>query len=419
MSFIKTACALLVTLAACNAPNPSGDGDAPPACAPGLGDCDHDGVCETDIFAPESCGGCGFKCPTGPNASAICSHGLCAIACAPGFGDCDADSDNGCESDLSTPGTCGSCGTSCGGGCENGVCTSCDAPLALNSMDPLDATHALGLCGDSVVSAKWVLADGTAPPTTGLQAADYALGHGILPDFGPNLMPREGMRLLALSSGAARRPGDPGFQSPSHYEKGYHSAPPAGFPRPSPACPGVETGPVNDPMALELELKVPDWAHGFAFDFDFYTFEWPVYVCSIYNDFFVSMLSPVPMGQVDGDISFDAIGNAISVNAAFVSVCGCASGPPCIAGGRSFTCPNGVEELVGTGFDEDGHHAATSWLTTTAPAVPGATITLRLAIYDSGDGLLDSTVLVDKFRWLPKSPIVGTVPIGKPAPATK
>ena len=285
MNALKTICALLLMLAACDSSNPVGGHDAAPVnCEPGLADCNHDGICETDVTKPENCGGYGLACATGPNAEATCSHGVCAITCLEGFGDCDAMASNGCESDFTTPGTCGSCGNSCGGACVDGACASCDAPLAMDSNEPLDAAHALGLCGDSVVSAKWVRADGTAPPTEPVHAKDYDHGHGILPDFGAQVMPREGTRLLALSSGAARRPGDPDFQSPSGYAKDYFSAPPLGFPHPSPACPGVETGPVNDPIALELELKVPDWAYGFAFDFDFYTYEWPAFVCSRYND---------------------------------------------------------------------------------------------------------------------------------------
>ena len=36
---------------------------------------------------------------------------------------------------------------------------------------------------------------------------------------------------------------------------------------------------------------------------------------------------------------------------------------------------------------------------TTAPASPGEIITLRLMIFDEGDGLLDSSVLLDAFTW--------------------
>ena len=79
MNDLKTIGALLLTLAACNSSNMAGDHDAgPAACAPGLADCDHDGVCETDITAPDNCGGCGIHCATGPNASPTCSHGLSA-----------------------------------------------------------------------------------------------------------------------------------------------------------------------------------------------------------------------------------------------------------------------------------------------------------------------------------------------------
>ena len=54
-------------------------------------------------------------------------------------------------------------------------------------------------------------------------------------------------------------------------------------------------------------------------------------MCSQYNDFFVSLLNPIPTGQMDGNISFDKQGNPVSVNNAFVEVCGCDGGPPCNA----------------------------------------------------------------------------------------
>jgi hypothetical protein len=401
--------ALVAVLGACDAAR-NGDGpDAQPsACGAGLADCDHDGSCETDVTAAANCGGCGLACPTGPESTATCSHGTCGIVCSAGFGDCDGDASNGCESDLTQPGTCGACGNSCGGACVNGACESCDDGLALDSAEPLDAAKALGLCS-GVVSAKWVMPNGDPPPVDNMTM--YSLGHGLLPDFGPHVPTREGHHLLALSSGSARRPIDPGFEATNGFMKMIDGLPPAGFPRPSPACPGVETGPVKDAVALELELTAPDWAKGFAFDFDFYTDEWPVYLCTPYNDFFVALLLPTPVGQVDGDISFDPMGNPISVNAAFVRVCMCQGGPPCQANGQTFECPKGSDELIGTGFDQEGGHAATSWLTSTAPVEPGATIRLRLTIYDSADYIHDSTVLLDKFRWLPRSPVVTTEPI--------
>ena len=107
------------------------------------------------------------------------------------------------------------------------------------------------------------------------------------------------------------------------------------------------------------------------------------------------MLTPKPMGLPDGNIAFDLQGNPISVNNSLLQVC-----KPQSAGGKSFACPLGAASLAGTGFsDIFESHAATGWLKTQAPAKPGDTITLLFTIWDSGDGSLDSSVLVDKFEW--------------------
>ena len=57
--------------------------------------------------------------------------------------------------------------------------------------------------------------------------------------------------------------------------------------------------------------------------------------------------------QMDGNIVFDSQGNPVSVNNAFVEVCGCAGGPPCTTGfpptQKIFTCALGDTKLIGTG----------------------------------------------------------------------
>ena len=286
----------------------------------------------------------------------------------------------------------------------------CDTGLELDDEDPMNAARALDLCKVSsgskdwgVVRAAWVLADGAAaPPSQPL----FHVGHGILPKFGAVVTTRRGERMTALSSGTARQPTDPGYESPSGFQKNIVGNHPPGFPKEAPACPGVTSGQPNDPVALEVELRVPSNAHGLSFDFNFFTYEWPDFVCSEFNDFFVALLSPYPEGQTDGNISFDSQGNPVGVNSAFVTVCGCLGNPPspCIAGGKSFSCPQGNLDLVGTGFGGQagfgGDHASTGWLQTTAPVEPGSEITLRWAVYDSGDPLLDTTTLIDNFRWL-------------------
>jgi hypothetical protein len=220
-----------------------------------------------------------------------------------------------------------------------------------------------------------------------------------------------------LSSGTARAPTDPGYKDVGGYDKQYTGGHPLGFPKESPACPGSITGVLHDGTGVEITLRVPSNAKGFSFDFNFYTYEWPSYVCSQYNDFFVALLAPIPTGQTDGNISYDSQGNPVSVNNAFVDVCGCTAGPPCIAGGKTYACGLGASELTGTGFGLDGgyaDHAATSWLKTTAPADPGSEITIRWGVYDSGDGVLDSTTLIDNWQWSAEPGKVGTAPVPDP-----
>ena len=56
--------------------------------------------------------------------------------------------------------------------------------------------------------------------------------------------------------------------------------------------------------------------------------------------------------------------------------------------------------LSGTGFEG---HGATGWLRTSISTQPEDTddqeIILLFAIWDSGDGILDSSVVLDNFKW--------------------
>jgi hypothetical protein len=280
----------------------------------------------------------------------------------------------------------------------------CDTSVALDSDDPYDAAGAMGLCKRAaddqdwgLIQARWAMADGSDP----VADSDFPLGHGLVTRFGSHVRPLEGERLLALSSGTARDPGQAGYQSVEGFDKGYVSGSPSGFPKESEACAGVVTGATQDDIALEVVMRAPIEAQSLAFNFDFFTYEWPVYVCSPFNDFFVALLEPFPTGQGDGNISFDQLGNPVSVNNAYVRVCDCLNGPPCPAPPTmpliDYECELGDRDLEGTGFSL---HAASGWLVTRAPVTPGSVVKLRFAIYDSADGFLDSTVLLDRFRWL-------------------
>jgi hypothetical protein len=310
----------------------------------------------------------------------------------------------------------------------------CDDGLDLASMNAMDAAKAVELCTVQdpknpkkwgVRTAKWVLPDGAPLATLDpIYVPAYHLGHGILPAFGPNVKVQAGKRMLGLSSGTARQPTDSDYKDVGGYIKGYECGSPEGFPKESPACPGVTTGACMDAAALEVVIHTPSNALGFKFDFDFLTFEWPNYICSTFNDFFVANLSPIPKGQTDGNISFDSVGNPVSVNNAFLSVCGCDKGPPCTAGGKNFSCALGTAGLQGTGFDmasskDDSKtkiHGSTYWLVSKAPVTPSSDITIRWSVYDSSDGLLDSTTLIDNWQWIATP---GTTVATDPVPVPK
>ncbi|GMV18177.1 MAG: hypothetical protein HS104_24455 [Polyangiaceae bacterium] len=303
--------------------------------------------------------------------------------------------------------------------------TAVDCDSAITSVadnDPMNGARAIGLCaqataGDKkwgVLEAKWVKADGSAGMND--------LGHGMLPKFGPNVNCQEGKRMLGLSSGTAREPTDADYADVGGEDMGTTSPPPAGFPVDSPSCPGNNTtgSTANDPAGLELKIRVPTNAKSFSFNFNFYTYEWPDFVCSSFNDSFVALQSPAPPNAKLDNISFDSQGNPVSVNNSFVDACGCTGGPPCVAGGKTFPCALGTTILQGTGFGMDttqwDDHGATGWLETKSPVTPGSEVILRFAIWDAGDHVLDSTVLIDNFEF---SADEATGTTTKPVPTPK
>jgi len=267
---------------------------------------------------------------------------------------------------------------------------ACDTGLLLTDTAAASGVAAIGLCDTRhVLSSAYVRSNG-APVSPGSSV-------GLMDTFGPNVPAREGERLLVLSTGRARRPtdaGDCGVETCNTFGGG---TPEAGFPQDVPGCDGGTR--IFDDLGLELELRAPANAVGYSFSFSFYTFEYPEWVCSEFNDQYITWVDPPPIGAINGNISFDAQTNPVSVNIAYFDVC---------AG-----CPLGTSELVGTGFDLWGDAGATSWLQTTAPVEPGSIFTIRFAIFDTGDGELDSTVLIDDFQWIVEgSPGVETTPEG-------
>jgi len=296
----------------------------------------------------------------------------------------------------------------------------CDQGLALADVNANDAAKAIELCATAtatdrkygVLSAAYVRADGTPFAAPGVQV-------GIQSGFGPNVHVQAGQNMLALSSGAARVVGQTGACGSISCTYNATATPPTGFPEDDPTCP--PTSSIADDVALEVQVRVPTNATGYSFSFKFHSFEFPDWVCDPkgYNDQFIALVTPAPMGayvpagSTGGNISFDGNHHPVSVNIGYFDVCDSTTptrfASHCTSSATvtcptlpSPYCPLGVGELSGTGFDvwnSKGPDGATRWLQTQAPAVPGSIITIRFAIWDAGNGEYDSTVLLDNFQW--------------------
>jgi hypothetical protein len=171
---------------------------------------------------------------------------------------------------------------------------------------------------------------------------------------------------------------------------------------------------VHDYTELRMTLRAPSNAGSFAFDFAFFSEEFPYYVCQGYNDTFLAIQTSkqfeaaYPQGY---EIAYDGNGHRINVNNLFFQDCSYCD--DCVAGSNFIAaCPNGVSALKGTFFERplgpdsagiqcNASHGSggTDWLTTTSPIQPGETFTLSFIIFDENDGILDSSVVVDHFRW--------------------
>ncbi|MFA5607446.1 MAG: choice-of-anchor L domain-containing protein [Leucobacter sp.] len=139
-------------------------------------------------------------------------------------------------------------------------------------------------------------------------------------------------------------------------------------------------GEVYDATTLRIDLTIPQGTNCLVgLDFQFFSDEYPDFVGSQYNDAFIAEFGKTTW-EIDGydviaprNFAFDELGNPITINAA---------GP--------FTIN---EENAG------GHAGgATSLLRATTPVLSGDT-SLYLSIFDQGDGILDSTVLIDRIEF--------------------
>jgi hypothetical protein len=175
---------------------------------------------------------------------------------------------------------------------------------------------------------------------------------------------------------------------------------------------------VHDYTELRLTLRAPRNAGGFSFAFNFFSEEYPYYVCAGFNDHFLALLTSRKYPTTK-QISFDASGHPIDVNNSFFTYCNGVTTydtigfPGTSSPGTTYAhaCSSPLSQLTGTSYEipyccsgltngnDNFGSGATGWLTTTAPIWAGETFTLSFVVFDEQDGILDSAVNLDSFRW--------------------
>lgn len=247
----------------------------------------------------------------------------------------------------------------------------------------------MGLCDDAIVVAAVM----SGPSDVRARA--------VVPSFGV-ITPKSGNALTVLSTGVAAAANNGGFMSP---QSGVTLGASNTAPHPAPSLPTLtgcgQANPatVNDYTELKVTLKVPSNANTFAFDFVFLSAEYPEFVCTSFNDNFVALLDDGV--NLERNIAYDTGGLPISVNNGLFRVCENDNSKP-----QTQNCTQPISAIAGTGFDTKAGSwdtqpigGATGWLHTTVPVTPGSTIQLRFIIWDAGDHIYDSTVLLDNFTW--------------------
>lgn len=287
----------------------------------------------------------------------------------------------------------------------------CDSTLAADSTSAIDFAKAMGLCKTAtanswgLISASFVRANGSTECTNTLQRR-------IMSTFGPGNSPTRGSKMAAFSSGTARASAESGYIKP--YDDGYVANTSSTPMYTVPAASGCSAGTAGkDSCGLKVVIRAPTNAHSFGYNFNFFTSEYPEYVCTTYNDAYVAYYEGSLNTAANKNISFDSAGNPVSVNNGLFTVPG--GWPPLATG----THP----KLNGTGYDGvcvnknyPGNvynnnsicGGSTDWLQTTAPVAPGEEIELVFNIWDTGDNKWDSTVLLDNFTWSTESAKIET-----------
>jgi len=351
-------------------------------------------------------------------------------------GDCCDEIGVGClDPDLVNPGAFEFDGNTVDDDCDGVVdnpLPSCDAALVSNSASADDYARAIDLCQFTTLNPADPADRVWGVISTGLHRADGAgapdaNSRSIRPGFGSTIVPEFGSRLAVLSTGRAADSNDvnPSFGS---FQDGQAMGETSGFPADwyaangntlpnAPGCPAPAGAIAYNPVMFTADVRVPTNAQSFSVMMYFFSAEYPEYVCTEFNDFFVTLVDSTAVNPADGNIAIYDDGvdlwpvgvNILEASDSLFQQCSNGSIGQCGGGGNYNGCI-GTNELNGTGMDTisstfyscgyNGRHGGgTGWLNMTGNVTPGEVMTIRFVIWDTSDELFDSVVLLDDFQW--------------------
>ena len=139
----------------------------------------------------------------------------------------------------------------------------------------------------------------------------------------------------------------------------------------------------NDVFYIQFNVAVPKGTHGYVVDFAYFSSEYPTWVNTSFND--MAILWQVSETYT-GNVTFITDNNN---NPRPLTVTALAQN-----GLMKFT--GNAAQLTNTGFVGNG---GTGWATVKGPAKPQETVTLAWSVFDKGDTILDTVLLIDNWKW--------------------
>ncbi|MBX3193162.1 MAG: putative metal-binding motif-containing protein [Labilithrix sp.] len=326
----------------------------------------------------------------------------------------------------------------CDGAIDDPVLT-CETIPTESPGSPTDFARAADLCAqktfDPLIRAAWGRIRGYGPGQRLWISETKPAQVNIVTSFGQN-RPRYGQTMAGFSTGpwgaADPRSSPPLDEADFKILDACKEIPLEGQDCASLTygAPGGGGVSVQDWAELTLWLKVPSNAQALVMDFAFFSTE--------FNQFWNASLNDAFFVLVDGqNVAKDGNGLAMTVNSGFFQLCPPHPGPPGLSQDKAAALGPcvGVDgdaaqsvfgTLRGTGYDgaavssdftvssSNGqkyvYGGGSGWLTARAAVTPSQEVMVRIILHDTFDGLKDSAVLFDGFRWEPER----TSSVGRP-----